>query len=107
MPFYPSPGRDDGYDVADYTAIDPRFGSMADFAEFMVEAQERGFHVIIDLVPNHTSDQHPWFQQARRDPTSEYHSYYVWRRDEPGDTSDKVVFPGEQESIWSFRSEER
>ena len=102
MPFYPSPGRDDGYDVADYTAIDPRYGSMADFAEFMVEAQERGFHVILDLVPNHTSDQHPWFQKARSDPKSPFRSYYVWRQDEPPDTSDKVVFPGEQESIWSF-----
>jgi maltose alpha-D-glucosyltransferase / alpha-amylase len=102
MPFYPSPGRDDGYDVADYTAIDPRYGSMADFAEFMVEAQERGFHVIVDLVPNHTSDQHPWFQQARADPKSPFRSYYVWRQDEPPDTSDKVVFPGEQDSIWSY-----
>jgi maltose alpha-D-glucosyltransferase / alpha-amylase len=102
MPFYPSPGRDDGYDVADYTAIDPRYGSMADFAEFMVEAQERGFHVIVDLVPNHTSDQHPWFQQARADPKSPFRSYYVWRQDEPPETSEKVVFPGEQDSIWSY-----
>jgi maltose alpha-D-glucosyltransferase/alpha-amylase len=102
MPFYPSPGGDDGYDVADYTSIDPRYGSMADFAEFMVEAQERGFHVIVDLVPNHTSDQHPWFQQARADPESRFRSYYIWREDEPPNTSDKVVFPGEQDGIWTY-----
>jgi glycosidase len=93
MPFYPSPNCDDGYDVSDYTAIDPRFGSMADFSEFMVEARECGLHIIIDLVPNHTSDQHPWFQKARSDPDSPYRSYYIWRDDDPGDTSDNVVSP--------------
>ena len=105
MPFYPTPNRDDGYDVADYCAIDPRLGSFADFAEFIVEARERGMHVLVDLVPNHTSDQHPWFQQARRDPTSTYRDYYVWRQDDPGDTSDRVVFPGEQKGIWTYDEE--
>ncbi|MDP8922694.1 MAG: alpha-amylase family glycosyl hydrolase, partial [Chloroflexota bacterium] len=102
MPFYPTPNRDDGYDVADYCAVDPRFGTMADFVEFTVEARERGLHVILDLVPNHTSDQHRWFRAARQDPASKYRDYYVWRRDDPGDTSDKVVFPGEQGGIWSY-----
>jgi maltose alpha-D-glucosyltransferase/alpha-amylase len=102
MPFYPSPNRDDGYDVADYNLIDPRYGSLGDFAEFMVEARERGIHVIIDLVPNHTSDQHPWFQAARQDPESPYRDFYVWRVDDPGDTSDQVVFPGIQKGIWTF-----
>ena len=102
MPFYPTPNRDDGYDVADYVAIDPRLGTMADFSEFMVEACERGLHVVIDLVPNHTSDQHPWFQAARADPDSPYRDYYVWREDDPGDTSDQVVFPGEQQGIWTY-----
>lgn len=102
MPFYPTPGRDDGYDVADYAAIDPRFGTMADFTEFIVEAEERGLHIVVDLVPNHTSIDHPWFQAARRDPESPYRNYYVWRQDDPGDTSDQVVFPGEQEGIWSW-----
>ncbi|MBA2277070.1 MAG: trehalose synthase, partial [Chloroflexia bacterium] len=101
MPFYPTPGGDDGYDVADYGAVDPRLGTMADFAEFMVEARERGLHVIIDLVPNHSSDQHPWFQAARQDPASPYRDYYVWREDDPGDTSAQVVFPGEQQGIWT------
>ncbi|MDQ3540711.1 MAG: alpha-amylase family protein [Chloroflexota bacterium] len=105
MPFYPTPNRDDGYDVADYGAIDPRLGTMTDFAEFMVEAGERGLRVVIDLVPNHTSDQHPWFQAARQDPDSPYRDYYVWRTDDPGDTSDQVVFPGEQDGIWT-RDEE-
>jgi maltose alpha-D-glucosyltransferase/alpha-amylase len=102
MPFYPTPGGDDGYDVADYTAIDPRLGTMADFADFVVEARERGMHVIVDLVPNHTSDQHPWFQEARKNPDSPYRDYYVWREDDPGDTSDQVVFPGEQKGIWTY-----
>ena len=102
MPFYPTPGGDDGYDVADYAAVDPRLGTMADFAEFVAEAGERGIHVIVDLVPNHTSNTHPWFQAARQDAASPYRNYYVWRSDDPGDTSDRVVFPGEQDGIWSY-----
>lgn len=105
MPFYPSPGRDDGYDVTDYAAVDPRFGSMADFTDFVVEARERGMRVIVDLVANHSSVDHPWFQAARRDPSSKYRDYYVWRDDDPGDTADQVVFPGEQEGIWSWDEE--
>lgn len=102
MPFYPTPGRDDGYDVADYSAIDPRYGDMSDFSEFMVEAEERGLRVVVDLIPNHTSIEHPWFQAARSDPKSRYRDYYVWREDDPGDTSDQVVFPGEQKGIWTY-----
>jgi maltose alpha-D-glucosyltransferase / alpha-amylase len=105
MPFYPTPNRDDGYDVSDYNAIDPRLGTMADFTEFVIEAEERGLHVIIDLVPNHSSDRHPWFQKARLSPDSPYRDYYVWREDDPGDTSDQVVFPGEQEGIWTWDEE--
>ncbi|MGA7672771.1 MAG: alpha-amylase family protein [Nitrolancea sp.] len=102
LPFYPSPNRDDGYDVSDFCAVDPRYGSMADFDQFVLEADERGIHVIVDLVPNHTSDEHPWFQAARRDRNSPYHNYYVWTDEDPGDTSDQVVFPGEQKGIWTF-----
>ena len=102
MPFYPTPNRDDGYDVADYGGVDPRLGTMVDFAEFMVETKKLGLHVIVDLVPNHSSDQHPWFQAARADPTSKYRDYYIWREDDPGDTSDQVVFPGEQKGIWTY-----
>lgn len=105
MPIFPTPNRDDGYDVADYCTIDPRLGDMADFAEFLIEARERGMHVIMDLIPNHTSDQHPWFQSARKSPDAPYRDYYVWRDDDPGDTSDQVVFPGEQKGIWSYDEE--
>ena len=66
MPFYPSPGRDDGYDIADYGAINPDFGTMKDFRRFIAEAKRRGLRVITELVINHTSDQHPWFRRARR-----------------------------------------
>lgn len=107
MPFYPTPGGDDGYDVADYAAIDARLGTMADFSEFMVEAGERGLNVIVDLVPNHTSIEHPWFQASRSNPNSKYRDYYVWRNDDPGDTSNQVVFPGQQEGIWSWDAEAR
>ena len=102
MPIFPTPNCDDGYDVMDYTTIDPRLGTMADFSEFMVEAGERGLHVLMDLMPNHTSDQHPWFQEARKGKKSPYYDFYVWREDDPGDTSDKVVFPGEQPGIWTY-----
>lgn len=102
MPIFPTPNGDDGYDVADYYSVDPRLGTMADFSEFMVEARERGMHVILDLIPNHTSDQHPWFQAARSDPKSPYRDFYIWREDDPGDTSDQVVFPGEQKGIWTY-----
>ncbi len=105
LPFYPSPNRDDGYDVADYCSVDPRYGSMADFVEFVVQARERGMHIILDLVANHTSNEHPWFQAARSDRNSPYNQYYVWRDDDPGDTSDQVVFPGEQDGIWTFDEE--
>ncbi len=105
LPFYPSPNRDDGYDVSDFCSVDPRYGSMADFDQFVLEARERGIHVIVDLVPNHTSNEHSWFQAARRDRNSRYRDYYVWTDEDPGDTSDQVVFPGEQKGIWSFDEE--
>ncbi len=78
MPMYPSPLRDDGYDVADYYDIHPDFGTLEDFKAFLDAAHDRDLRVIIDLVMNHTSDQHPWFQSARRDPSSPYRDYYVW-----------------------------
>lgn len=105
LPFYPTPDRDNGYDVTDYYNVDPRLGTLGDFVIFMREAKERGIRVIIDLVVNHTSDQHPWFQAARRDKDSPYRDFYVWRTDDPGDTSDKVVFPGQEHSIWDFDDE--
>lgn len=101
LPFHSSPGRDNGYDITDYLSVHPALGDLGDFAAFMDEAQDRGIRVIIDLVVNHTSDQHPWFQAARRkDP--QYYGYYVWREDRPGDTSDEVAFPGKQKAVWRY-----
>src|SRR3954471_15014675 len=84
MPFQPTPNRDDGYDVSDHYAVDPRLGTLGDFVELVRTAHDRGLRVIIDLVLNHTSDQHPWFLQARADPDGPRHGWYVWR-DEPSD----------------------
>src|ERR671919_1257326 len=79
LPFYPSPLRDDGYDIADYTAINPTYGTMRDFRQFVAAAHARGIRVITELVVNHTSDAHPWFQRARNARRgSKWRDYYVW-----------------------------
>ena len=80
-PIHPSPDRDDGYDITDFYAVDPRLGTLGDFVELLHQADNRGIRVIIDLVVNHTSDEHPWFQSARADPDSPYRDWYVWSRD--------------------------
>ena len=102
LPFYPSPRRDDGYDVTDYYGVDPRYGSLGHFVEFMNQATERGIRVIVDLVVNHTSDQHPWFLSARSDPKSKYRDWYVWSKKRPRDWNKGMVFPGVQKTTWSF-----
>ena len=102
MPFYPSPCRDDGYDVADYYGVDPSYGTLGDFVEFTHGCKQRGMRVLIDLVVNHTSDQHPWFQDARRDPQSKYREWYVWSKKKPKNAKSGVVFPGVQKSTWSY-----
>jgi maltose alpha-D-glucosyltransferase / alpha-amylase len=101
MPFQPTPLRDDGYDIADYYGVDPRYGTLGDFVEFTHGCKQRGIRVIIDLVVNHTSDQHPWFQEARRDPRSRYRDWYVWSKHKPADANTGMVFPGVQKSTWS------
>ncbi|MGH8906566.1 MAG: alpha-amylase family glycosyl hydrolase [Egibacteraceae bacterium] len=83
-PFYPSPMRDYGYDVADYTGVDARFGTLADLDAVVARAHELGMRLIIDLVPNHSSSEHPWFRQARTSRSSPYRDYYVWRDPRPG-----------------------
>ena len=103
LPFYPSSNRDNGYDVMDYYGVDDRFGDLGDFAEFLNEAESRGFRVIVDLVVNHTSKRHPWFQAAREDPDSKYRDYYVWTDDpESVDTDAEPVFPGQEDSVWTY-----
>jgi maltose alpha-D-glucosyltransferase/alpha-amylase len=101
-PIHPSPDRDDGYDVADFYNVDPRFGNLGDFAELLHQADNLGIKVIIDLVVNHTSDQHPWFQSARSSPDSPYRDWYVWSESAPSDRHQGMVFPGEQGETWSF-----
>jgi maltose alpha-D-glucosyltransferase/alpha-amylase len=100
-PFHPTPGRDDGYDVSDYYGVDRRYGTLGDFVEFTQQARIRGIRVIIDLVINHTSDQHPWFKQARKDPGSRYRDYYCWAKKKPAGAHKGMVFPGVQKSTWS------
>ena len=107
MPFQPSPLRDDGYDVADYYGVDPRYGTLGDFVEFAHGCKQRGIRVIIDLVVNHTSDKHPWFQEARSDPKSKYRDWYVWSKKKPKDANAGVVFPGVQKSTWNYDKEAR
>ncbi len=101
MPFQPSPGRDDGYDVADYYGVDPRYGTLGDFVEFTHGCRQRGIRVIIDLVVNHTSDQHPWFREARSDKDSPYRDWYVWADKKPANAGTGMVFPGVQKSTWT------
>jgi maltose alpha-D-glucosyltransferase / alpha-amylase len=102
MPMYPSPLRDDGYDVADYYGIHPDYGNLDDFKAFLAAAHERDLRVIIDLVMNHTSDQHPWFQQARRDPHSPYHDYYVWSDNDDKYSETRIIFLDTESSNWTF-----
>jgi len=102
MPFQTSPDRDGGYDIADYYSVDPRYGTVGDFVEFTHGASQRGMRVLIDLVVNHTSDQHPWFQEARRDPDSKYRDWYVWSKTRPANATTGMVFPGVQKSTWTY-----
>jgi maltose alpha-D-glucosyltransferase / alpha-amylase len=101
MPFYGSPNRDDGYDVSDYYGVHPRTGTFGDVVEFMNRAQQLGLRVIVDLVVNHTSDQHPWFKAARKDPASPYRQYYVWSKKRPRNWNKGMVFPGVQKATWT------
>ncbi|MGI9180447.1 MAG: alpha-amylase family glycosyl hydrolase, partial [Longimicrobiaceae bacterium] len=101
-PFQPSPNRDNGYDVADYYGVDPRYGSSGDFVEFMHQAKKRGIKVLMDLVVNHTSDEHRWFQEARSAKNSRYRDWYVWSKKRPADWNKGMVFPGVQDRTWTY-----
>ncbi|WP_425555655.1 maltose alpha-D-glucosyltransferase [Georgenia halophila] len=101
-PFYPSPLRDGGYDVSDYTSVDEKYGTLEDFTELMEEAHARGIRIIVDLVMNHTSDQHPWFQASRFNPDGPYGDFYVW-----SDTTElyqdaRIIFVDTETSNWAF-----
>ncbi|TLV01626.1 trehalose synthase [Dyadobacter luticola] len=99
-PFQPTPGQDDGYDVADFYSVDPRLGTGGDFADFMFQAQKRGIRVLMDLVINHTSEQHHWFRNARSSEKAKYRDWYVWSETLPKDHNKGMVFPGVQKSTW-------
>ncbi|MFC0674339.1 alpha-amylase family glycosyl hydrolase [Brachybacterium hainanense] len=101
MPFQATADLDDGYDVTDHCAIDPRLGDPGRFVELLRVAHDRGIRVIIDLVVNHTSDQHPWFRSARRSRDSRFRDFYVWQEDVPDDPGNSV-FPDEEDGIWEW-----
>jgi maltose alpha-D-glucosyltransferase/alpha-amylase len=103
LPFFPSPLRDDGYDIADYTSVHPSYGTLEDFQEFLAAAHERGMQVLIELVINHTSDQHPWFQAARRAPPgSPERDFYVWSDSEEKYAGTRVIFTDTHTSNWTW-----
>jgi maltose alpha-D-glucosyltransferase/alpha-amylase len=105
LPFYPSPLRDDGYDIADYYGVKDEYGTLEDFQRLLDEAHKRGMRIITELVINHTSDQHPWFQRARRaEPDSEYRDFYVWS-DTPQKYQDaRIIFQDFEHSNWAWDS---
>lgn len=102
MPFYPTRERDDGYDITDFYGVDPRLGTLGDFAEFVRTARDRGIRVIADLVVNHTSEDHPWFQDARSGRDSAHRDWYVWKDEPPKDGPQGVVFPDAEDSLWEY-----
>lgn len=101
-PFQPTPNKDNGYDICDYYGVDPRHGSSGNFVEFMHQASKRGIKVIIDLVVNHTSDEHPWFQDARSDKNARHRDWYLWSEKRPDDWNKGMVFPGVQKATWTL-----
>jgi glycosidase len=103
MPFQVSPLRDDGYDVADYYGVDPRYGTLGDFVEFTRAAKQRGIRVLIDLVVNHTSNEHPWFKEARKQPNSKYRDWYIWSKRKPPRANHGMVFPGVFHRFYDFQ----
>ncbi|RYZ35821.1 MAG: maltose alpha-D-glucosyltransferase [Myxococcaceae bacterium] len=102
LPHYPSPLRDDGYDIADYYGIHPDYGTLADFQRLVEEAHKRGLRILTELVVNHTSDQHPWFQEARRDPKSPKRSWYVWSDTDEQYKGTRIIFTDTERSNWTW-----
>ena len=101
QPFYPSPNKDNGYDVEDFYGVHPKHGTLGEFTDFMNHAEQLGMRVIVDLVVNHTSIRHPWFQDARKDPASPYRDWYLWSKKRPAKWNQGMVFPGVQKATWT------
>lgn len=106
-PFQPTPNKDNGYDIQDYYGVDRRHGSSGDFVDFMHHAKKLGIKVIIDLVVNHTSNKHPWFEEARNNKNSKYRDWYVWSEKKPSNWDEGMVFPGVQKSTWTYDKKAR
>src|SRR5690348_15149985 len=103
LPFYPSPRRDDGYDIADYRGVHPEYGTLSDARRFINAAHERGLRVITELVVNHTSDQHPWFQRARyAKPGSNARDFYVWSDNNQKYAGTRIIFIDTEKSNWTW-----
>lgn len=102
MPFHPSPRCDHGYDVSDYYGVDPRYGTLGDFVEFTQACRQRGIRILMDLVLNHTSTEHPWFQAAIADRNCKYRDFYIWADERPEDADEGLIFPGVQETTWTW-----
>ena len=102
MPIYPSPSKDDGYDITDFYGVDPRLGTHGDFVELVRTARAHGIKVILDFVMNHTSDQHPWFRSARRSVDAPYRDFFVWASKPPRTNPKDVVFPDQEDSLWEL-----
>lgn len=102
MPIYPSPLNDDGYDIADYYNVDESYGTLDDLKELIAKAHQRGIRIIMDLVLNHTSDQHPWFQASRSDPDSPYRDYYVWSDTDQKYKDARIIFLDTETSNWTW-----
>jgi maltose alpha-D-glucosyltransferase/alpha-amylase len=102
LPMYPSPGRDDGYDIMDYYTINPEYGTLEQFRTMLDKAHALGMRVIADLVLNHTSDQHPWFLEAKKGPDNPYHDYNVWTDDPEYLSNVRIIFCDTEESNWAW-----
>ncbi len=102
LPFFPCGGRDNGYDIRNFTDISPEYGTLDEFRELVDQAHRRGIQVVIDLIAHHTSNQHPWFQASRRSPASAYHDYYVWTEEPPAGKQPENIFPTVEDGVWQF-----
>lgn len=102
LPFYDTPNKDNGYDVKDYYAVDPRLGNLGTFTEFMDNAREHNIQIVMDLVVNHSSNEHPWFQEALKGPDNSYHDYYIWADRIPDDYEPKNIFGEQQSGNWEY-----